>query len=1157
MNNVIRKVKLKDGVLTQYKNSDVIDVSQIKTANDFAPLSYFMSDNLYVEELNFKSLTSLLGGHTLRNMCSYCTNLKTVSFPELKELGYYELNSTFNSCTSLDFISFPKLEIAGNGSFSSTFQSCTNLTKISFPKLKKVSEGLFGSGEWDKSFDNCTNLKEIHFRKDMEEAIKALYGFDTQFGAENVVIFFDLVEINDEVYYEFVNYDDNTYSSPLDADLSGDLTKVYFKYDDIDNMLSLDLTTHMIYAYNEEGEIIGWMNHFESKSDTYYDKSIDYKSIGIQLKGGTQAEGKYVPLVKIQLLQDFKSKVIYTALDYKNWFLNNNTLPEDQYNLITEISDDGDNSLKEAFIDKDITGTVSFPLLETINSYGMKTAFNSCEGITSISFPTLKTIGDNGLESAFYNSGISGSIEFPNLYKVENGGLSSVFYACEGITSVSFPKLKNISNDALVLAFGQCENLTEIHFRYNMEEKIKALNGYDEKFGATNATIYFDLCADEVIDTKLKYVQYLSNNKCTPDGDEVTITGFDENYWGWGGYTYVTGIVDMPLLKSVISGSMSWSFNNCSNITGFSFPVLESIDKQGFRQAFSSSGLTGDLEFPSLTTIGQFGLLDAFTYCPNITSISFPALKTVDINGLYDMLYGCSQELTIYFPADMKETIENLSGYSDNFGATNGRIFFGDKSDDVTINTSEEYLNYVSSKNKLPSASQNKIIEINDDVLVKALYGNETLAGEVAFPELTSIGTMGLAGTFYGCTGITSISFPALESIGDEGLNIAFAQCSGLTGAIEFPSLTSVSSSSFDQAFWGCTGINEIHFKEDMKETIESLDGYDEKFGATNATIYFDNGVLYNATDYKNYIAKYNSLPYSSSNKITSIKSEGLYGAFISNTSLSGEASFPELESVGYYGMCSTFDGCTEITSISFPKLTSIGQLGFCSCFEGCSNITSVEFPSLVSLDKWAMEAAFYGCSKLETLYFPALIDIKSKYTFNNILVNCPNIKEVHFRKDMQKVIDAIGVFGCSKDFIICDLGEESDTMYEPCWVDMKITPESVELNNESYYEYTISDYDYSTLEDLENAKKIYLKKSDFDEADYSSTITAYNSDGSEYGTATNISLSGYGRILYDSQGIEYNLSYGQIRVTPSGESEVKDYEPYSLEKKVYEISNS
>ncbi len=102
---------------------------------------------------------------------------------------------------------------------------------------------------------------------------------------------------------------------------------------------------------------------------------------------------------------------------------------------------------------------------------------------------------------------------------------------------------------------------------------------------------------------------------------------------------------------------------------------------------------------------------------------------------------------------------------------------------------------------------------IDDLVLSYAFYYCTGLVGRVEFASLTKIGKMGFYYAFYGCTGLTEVYFPAL---------------------------TSSHSSGLASAFYGCTGITEIHFRADAQALIEALDGYSNKFRATNATIYFD-----------------------------------------------------------------------------------------------------------------------------------------------------------------------------------------------------------------------------------------------------------------------------------------------------------------------------
>ena len=92
---------------------------------------------------------------------------------------------------------------------------------------------------------------------------------------------------------------------------------------------------------------------------------------------------------------------------------------------------------------------------------------------------------------------------------------------------------------------------------------------------------------------------------------------------------------------------------------------------------------------------------------------------------------------------------------------------------------------------------------------------------------LTTVGDY----AFCGCSSLTSIDLPNVTTVGSS----AFGGCSSLT-SINLPNVTTVRS----RAFYRCESLREIHFAAKNKKAIEALSGYSNKFGATNATIYFD-----------------------------------------------------------------------------------------------------------------------------------------------------------------------------------------------------------------------------------------------------------------------------------------------------------------------------
>ena len=122
--------------------------------------------------------------------------------------------------------------------------------------------------------------------------------------------------------------------------------------------------------------------------------------------------------------------------------------------------------------DSRVVGLIKIGVEDLSASYALSYAFYGCTGLTSVDLSSLTTI---------------------------NGGLamSRAFEGCRGLTTMSFPALKEILSAATQNQFNNmfvnCTNLTEIHFPSNMQERVEQLTGYSTQFGATNATIYFDL----------------------------------------------------------------------------------------------------------------------------------------------------------------------------------------------------------------------------------------------------------------------------------------------------------------------------------------------------------------------------------------------------------------------------------------------------------------------------------------------------------------------------------------------------------------------------------------------------------------------------------------------------------------------------------------
>ena len=243
-----------------------------------------------------------------------------------------------------------------------------------------------------------------------------------------------------------------------------------------------------------------------------------------------------------------------------------------------------------------------------------------------------------------------------------------------------------------------------------------------------------------------------------------------------------------------------------------SFPQLRyNLDENGNMILAS-----GDLVFSGVKDVSSFALNGAFNSNKNITSVSFPDL--VSVSGSYGMetaFYSCSKISSISFPN--LTTISGSDGMNKAFYQCN-----------------------------LPSVEFPKLETVGRNGLYSAFEGNYSLT-TAFFPNLVSADNYGLAYCFDMCQGLTSVSFPKLVKIGSDSLYFSFYNCTSLT-SISFPSLggsdptTNIDTGAFggSYAFMGCSALTEIHFPAASQSRIEACSGYSSKFGASNATIYFD-----------------------------------------------------------------------------------------------------------------------------------------------------------------------------------------------------------------------------------------------------------------------------------------------------------------------------
>lgn len=143
--------------------------------------------------------------------------------------------------------------------------------------------------------------------------------------------------------------------------------------------------------------------------------------------------------------------------------------------------------------------SVDLSNLTTVNgSYACQYMFGYCR-VPSVDLSNLTTVnGSYACNNMFAEAPVV-SVNLSKLTTV-NGNFSCVqMFKGSKCSRVDFPALTNVSPEnafgtgSFNAVFASNTALTEIHFRADAQAMIESLSGYASKFGATNASIIFDL----------------------------------------------------------------------------------------------------------------------------------------------------------------------------------------------------------------------------------------------------------------------------------------------------------------------------------------------------------------------------------------------------------------------------------------------------------------------------------------------------------------------------------------------------------------------------------------------------------------------------------------------------------------------------------------
>lgn len=242
-----------------------------------------------------------------------------------------------------------------------------------------------------------------------------------------------------------------------------------------------------------------------------------------------------------------------------------------------------------------------------------------------------------------------------------------------------------------------------------------------------------------------------------------------------------------------------------------------------------------NLEVVDLSSLEHLVSASAFSYafnrCAKIKHTGLKKLKTISGYEAFRYAYQYCTELE----ETGLDTLEEITGDY----ACQG-MFYGDT--------------------KIKSTGLYKITKLEKSSVCDSMFSGCT---GLIDPCLTNLERTAAGNACYymfsGCTSITYAMFDCLAEVrGGTDMDGMFTSCTGLIAAY-YPSLTYVAQTGFaliNTSRYGkylfCSAMQEIHFRKDAQSVIESIYGYTYRWGATNATIYFDligtitvNGVAY------------------------------------------------------------------------------------------------------------------------------------------------------------------------------------------------------------------------------------------------------------------------------------------------------------------------
>lgn len=295
-------------------------------------------------------------------------------------------------------------------------------------------------------------------------------------------------------------------------------------------------------------------------------------------------------------------------------------------------------------------------------------------------------------------------------------------------------------------------------------------------------------------------------------------------------------------IKEIPASRLVNAFASKNSIGFVSFPDLETVGASSLENAFGTSSITGIFIENIKNIKGTRALQDLCYNAKQLTSVTIKSLpETIDQERFfYRAFYTASNLATV--DVDF-ESVKHIKGNHCLYAMFQNDYKVGNEINLGNLETIEgnNTAYYFCTDTGVTSVNLKKLQKISGSSCFASAFAYTKIT-KADLRKLTTIEGSSACNFMFSSSPIETVNLDSLkEVLGTSGMAYMFANETSAFPIINFPSLTKISYlSALNYMFSNNKRLLEIHFRADKKSLIEQMTGYSSKFGAPNATIYFD-----------------------------------------------------------------------------------------------------------------------------------------------------------------------------------------------------------------------------------------------------------------------------------------------------------------------------